>query len=402
MVFCARNVPTLSATFVGLVSSLLVGAPATLDRAAVLRAQGAPAAGQLLAAGDWSQLKKSKPASKPASEPKPAQPASTPAAESATDPADEPASKPSTPRAPRVIPESEATPEDEDLVQEDRRPKIKASAKGKRRKSPDGSGDDAGDEDEDDEDTGDVIRPRIVTLHWGLGAVGRSFAYDAPLQSENSIARPAFALAVESFPATPLEGFVARLGIGAAFARELGNSKLVGDNGVTRLLPITEQRWWLEARLALPIGDSFLLVPAVGYGQTRYATAKKTVTAPSACPSNSNQICITDVNLSQFRLGVEGRIALSSTWSMKAVATFLPVISAGSGMGEIGSESKLRTLGFSVDFAVGYHFTEWFSLRGGLNFTRYSHMFSGGMIPYTSASEMYYGVIVGPAITTPW
>ena len=264
-----------------------------------------------------------------------------------------------------------------------------------------------GDEDEDDDRPArgaamvlpPVIAPHLIALGLGTSLMGRSFSFDAPLQPESSFPRGGLVAALESYPLLRARGWFARLGVGAAFGTEIGTSGVAQPDGATLSYPVSERRWELDLRYAVPLGQRFLLVPRFGYGRSSYDLDRRgQQPAPSACAANSTQVCIPDVGVSHLALGFDARFAATSRLGLSLAAAFLPAFGVGRGMGQLGAESAASARGFSGELAVSWQLLDWLALRAALPMVSYSYQFSGRALSYTSASETYYGVTAGAVV----
>jgi hypothetical protein len=266
----------------------------------------------------------------------------------------------------------------------------------------DRTGDRDRDDDREDGETQSlaVIAPRLVSLGVGTSLIGRSFHFNAPLQPESTFPRAGVALALESFPLRFMDNWVAGFGVGVSFAKEIGSAGARQADGGTLSYPISEQRWGVDVRYAVPLGQRFLLVPLFGYGSSTYEVQRRNQVAPSTCAGNSTQVCLPDVQLSHLTLGFDARMALAPLLAISAGAAFLPGFGLGKGMGALGSEADAVTRGFSGEVAFTWQLIDWLALRAALPVTHYAHQFSGRNLPYSSASETYYGAVVGATVFT--
>ena len=153
-------------------------------------------------------------------------------------------------------------------------------------------------------------------------------------------------------------------------------------------------------RYALPLGERFLLVPLVGDGHAGYDLARRTQPAPSTCIATSTQVCLPDVQLSHVTLGLDARFAFTPSLAASLAAAYLPGFGLGRGTGQLGVESDASAQGVSTTLAVSWQLLDWLALRAALPVIHYSYTFSRRPLAYTSASETYYGVVVGATVFT--
>jgi hypothetical protein len=275
------------------------------------------------------------------------------------------------------------------------------------RRAPARSGDDdEADDEDDDQPRGGraakaiaalppVIAPHLMTFGLGTSLMGRSFRFDAPLQPDSGFPREGLVAELESFPLLHADGWYARFGAGASFSTEIGSAGVAQADGGTLSYPVTERRWAFDLRYAVPLGQRFLIVPLVGYGRSGYDLGRRTQPAPSTCAAASTQVCVPDVQLSHLTFGFDARLALRPMLALSLGAALLPGFGLGSGMGQLGVESAASALGVSFTAAVSWQILDWLALRAAVPVTRYGYDFSRRPLAYTSASETYYGLVVG-------
>jgi hypothetical protein len=246
-----------------------------------------------------------------------------------------------------------------------------------------------------------VIAPHLVSLGVGTSLMGRSFQFNAPLQPESTFPRGGVVVDLESFPLLWASNkWIARLGLGGSFGTELGSVGVPQADGATLSYPVSARRWSFDLRYALPLGPRFVLVARTGYGHSGYDLKRRAQPAPSTCASNSTQVCLPDVQLSHVTLGVDARVALTPALGLSLGAAFLPGFGLGRGMGQLGAESDASARGYSGELAVTWRLMTWLALRAALPVTHYGYQFSSRAVSYTSASETYYGGIVGATVFT--
>jgi hypothetical protein len=247
-----------------------------------------------------------------------------------------------------------------------------------------------------------VVAPRFVWIGVGAALVGRRFGFDAPLQQERTFGRIGTLAMLEAFPLLPLRGWYSKLGLGATVEKDFGNAQLTQMDGSTLGFPVSDVRWSIDARYALPLGDHVVLVPTAGYGHASYDIERKTeTTPPSMCGTNATQICLPDVALSHFTLGVDTRVAFTQTFGMSLGLAFLPAFGVGRGAGQIGAEAAPSAMGYGGELAATWLVQDWLALRASVPLVHYGFSFSGGTnLPYKSASETYYGTVIGATVFT--
>jgi len=260
-----------------------------------------------------------------------------------------------------------------------------------------------GEEDDDGEALADaslpVIAPRIVSLGVATAFIGRSFRFNAPLQPEDTFPRAGLAVDLETFPLSRLGSWIAGLGLGGSFATELGSAGITQADGGRLSYPVTERRWDAGLRYALPLGQHFLAIPHVGLGASSYEITRKTQMAPSSCASASTQVCLPDVHLWHLAAGVAARIAFTSSVGITLSGAYLLGFGLDRAAGELGSEARASSArGLSGELALAFQVKEWLSVRAAAPFVRYSYAFSGSGLPYSQATETYYGATLGATI----
>ncbi len=268
---------------------------------------------------------------------------------------------------------------------------------------------DSGDGDDDEDQRGraapinlaPVIAPHLIAFGLGTSLMGRSFSYDAPLQPESSFPRGGVVAALEAYPLLSARGWYARLGVGASFGTELGDATGAAQaDGGTLSYKVSERRWELDVRYALPLHQRFLLVPRLGYGRSSYDLDRHPQPSPSTCTSATTmtQVCLPDVGVSHVALGFDARFAATPRLGLSLGAAFLPAFGVARGMGQLGAEAAPSAIGFSTEIAASFQLLDWLALRAGLPVVRYSYTFSAPTVSYKAASEMYYGFTAGAVV----
>jgi hypothetical protein len=295
------------------------------------------------------------------------------------------------------------------------RPKHDSSRDNDNDNDGDGDGDGDGDaradgEGDDDPDGGGargdrhalgslapVVAPHLVAFSLGTSLIGRSFSFDGPQQPDSGF-REGLVAAVESFPLLAARRWFARLGVGASFGTEVGSAGMTQPDGGTLSYPVTERRWALDVRYALPFGPRFLLVPRFGYGHSSYDLGRRAQPAPSTCTATSTLVCVPDVEVAHLTIGADARFAITPALAISLGAAFLPAFGVGRGMGQLAVESPASARGFSADLAVTWQILDWLALRAALPVERYGYQFDRRPLSYTSASETYYGLVAGAVV----
>jgi hypothetical protein len=294
--------------------------------------------------------------------------------------------------------------EDEEDDEEDS-PRVK-----KRRKLAEDE-DEEGDDEDEEEDVPlpslPAVRPRLVTLFAGAGAVKRSFAYNTPLQGDNVLARMGYTLSLEAFPLlrTP-PGFHRRIGVGAVYEKASGVANTFqSSDGSTVSYPVSHGHWGFDLRTFFALGERVVLAPAVGYGQASSDLQRRNPVMPSACILTNAQPCFADANVSFLSLDAHLRIALTSELSLALSGGYLAGLSVQRGMGQISSsEATAKLYGLHAELGLSYLIKDWFAVQGVVPFRRYAYAFkpaAGGAATYASAADTYYGLTVGIAVLAP-
>lgn len=246
-----------------------------------------------------------------------------------------------------------------------------------------------------------VVAPHAIALALGTSLMSRSFQFNSgsSLQGDAGAPRAGIAAAIESFPFLSLDNRqLGRIGFGASFATEVGNAGIGQPDNGTLIYPFTETRWGFDVRFAIPIAERFLLLPRFGYGHVGYDLERRNQPAPSLCATTSSQVCLPDVQLSHLTLGLDTRLALTPSVGLALALEYLPGFGLGAATGQLGSESNASVEGMAATLTAGWQLLDWLALRASLPLTHYSYMFSRRPLAYTSASETYYGLVVGATV----
>jgi hypothetical protein len=243
-----------------------------------------------------------------------------------------------------------------------------------------------------------VITPHLIAFGLGPSLMGRSFSYDAPLQPESSFPRGGVAATLESYPLLRARGWFARFGVGASFGTEIGDAGIGQADGGTLSYKVSERRWEIDLRYALPLAQRFLLVPRFGYGRSSYDLDRRVQPAPSACTPTNMQVCLPDVSVSHVALGFDARFAAKPWLAVTLGAALLPAFGVARGMGQLGAEAAPSAIGFSTELGVSWQLLDWLAVRAAVPMVRYSYAFSAPALTYKAASETYYGISAGAVV----
>jgi hypothetical protein len=260
--------------------------------------------------------------------------------------------------------------------------------------------------DDDDADTRPtalpVIAPHRLSFALGASMVGRNFGFNTQLQGESTFPRAGMAAAVETFPFAFLKNFISRLGFAGSIEREIGSAGASQPDGGSLTYPVSEGRWSVDIRYAFIFGQRFVLMPLAGFGHSGYDVQRRTeTTPPSGCASNATQVCLPDVAVSHATVGANARFALSPAWGLFGGLAVLPAFGVGRARGALGADAAPKSaLGFSTEVGVAWQLLDWLSLRAAIPVERYGYSWSGPTVPYSSASETYYSLVVGATVFT--
>jgi hypothetical protein len=242
------------------------------------------------------------------------------------------------------------------------------------------------------------VAPRLISVAMGASLVGRSFSFDAPLQRESAFPRPGLVASIETYPLLRTRTWVSTLGLGASFERDIGSASVTQADGGSLSYPVSQQRWAVDVRYALALGTRVVLVPLAGYGRQAYDVRRRVeATAPSACAGTSTAVCLPDASLSHLTLGGSVRVALTDDIGLSVDGAFLPALDVGS---RLGSEAPASARGYAVELGAAWMLLDWLSLRAALPLQHHGYSWSSPAVMYRSASETYYGLVVGAAVFT--
>ena len=323
-------------------------------------------------------------------------------------------------------------PREEDLLKSPRAPAggDAASPRPKRRPIKMDDSQEEGDEDseegdeEDDEDKPRVVKrrkrveeepeveepialqpaviPRLIAFGVGTAMVRRSFSYDqATLQGDKGI-RLGYQIAVESYPfVTQMSGAHRTLGIGAYYEKEYGDATSTMPDGSFSGYGFNQSRWGFDARYGIPIGDSFLLMPALGYGRIGADLQRTQSVTPGNCMSAGGMPpCFGDVKAAYLSADVHLRLGVSPTFALSLAGGYLLGLGVTRGADQITAEASATMKGFHVDAGAMVLIKDWLAVQAVVPFRRYSFSFGGTGLAYKSAADMYYGLMGGLVVFT--
>ena len=284
--------------------------------------------------------------------------------------------------------EDEASSEDEEEDEDRPRPK-------RRRRV---SEEEEEDDEEEDEDAPMAsmpsVIPKLFSLEVGVGFIGRNFAYDTPMQKENTFPRLGLTAGIEAFPLLRFaHGWVKRFGIGIAVDAEFGAAALQQPNGASISFPVTQRRWVGDVRYAIVAGERVVFIPAVGVASDVFDL--KTTGAgmpPSACSSTSTMPCLADVNSTSLIGGAQLRVALTDEVALSVAGGYIMGLSVSKAVGHIASERTTKMAGYTFEIGGSFMVKQWLAVRAAIPYTHYGYTFTGGTATYTKASETYYGL----------
>jgi hypothetical protein len=263
------------------------------------------------------------------------------------------------------------------------------------------------DEDEDaedrdtDRDTAPVLAPRLVSLALEATALGRSFRFDTPLQSENSFPRVGATLQLEAYPLLTLtRDFYRLFGLGIMYGREMGQAAVPQVNGSTISFPVVQSRWQLDVRYPLAVAPSFVIMPALGYGVSAFDLQRGTPVNPSACPVGTAEACLPNISLASFAADLTLRYALTDSAAVSLLGGYLLGSSVGRAPGNIASEAAATATGYHLALGATYVLTDWLAIVAEGELIHHGYAFSSPTVTYRSATETYYGAGLGLRIFT--
>jgi hypothetical protein len=250
------------------------------------------------------------------------------------------------------------------------------------------------------------VLPRKVSFGLGGEAFRRSFGYNTGLQGDKEFPRAGYRLSLETFPLLSLPNPARFLGVGIWYGKEMGSAGLGQMNGSTISYPVSHGRWGFDVRYAIPIGERVVLVPALGYGKVTADLERSMPVAPMSCPNTGViEPCFGDINASHLNADMHIRVAVSSVIGVSLSGGYRHGLSVARGMGTIAQDAEAKLAGFYVEPGALVLVNNWFAVQASVPIQRYGYTFSappGGTAPaYQSATDMYYGVIVGVTVMTP-
>jgi hypothetical protein len=260
---------------------------------------------------------------------------------------------------------------------------------------------DADDRDTTDGDTAPVLAPRLVSLSLEATALGRSFRFDTPLQSENSFPRVGATLQLEAYPLLSLtRDFYRLFGLGIMYGREMGQAAVPQVNGSTISFPVVQSQWQVDLRYPLAVAPSFVIMPALGYGASAFDLQRGTPVNPSACPVGTAEACLPNISLASFVAELTLRYALTDAAAVSLVGGYLLGSSVGRAPGNIASEAAATASGYHLALGATYVLTDWLAIVAEGELIHHGYAFSSQAVTYRSATETYYGAGLGLRIFT--
>jgi hypothetical protein len=265
--------------------------------------------------------------------------------------------------------------------------------------------------EEEDDETEDVIPslqpilPRLFNFELGTSMQKRSFSYDLPtMQGDNSF-RFGYEIGLEAYPMLALpNGWFRTLGLGGSYAKEYGDAITEGMSGMFTGYPVSQGRWGLDVRYAIPVGERVVLMPAVGYGNMSADLKRMSPLSPSSCLTAETAPCFADIKTSYVSADFHIRVAASETLGLSLSGGYLAGLGVGSGMDQISAQAPATMKGFHVEAGVRFLIKDWFAVYASVPFRRYSFTFgpppSGTTIMYRAAGDTYVGATAGVALFT--
>jgi hypothetical protein len=379
----------------GILAFFLVTAPSPFDQGSARRHSGS---------GKTVRPKSGKP------RPPPAPATNGKAASDEDDEAEEPGEPVSSARRRRApSDDSEASGDDEETVDRPmkKRRVARRSADSEDEEEEGGEESEEEEEDYDDEDAPIQSMPPVMPrMAWAMAGgviMGRSFSYGSAYQNESSFGRVGGVLNLETFPLMRLSGWVKRFGLGASYGLEMGRaskSRPADMGGGSISYPVKQGRWSVDIRYVFTPGKRLAVIPFLGYGRQAWDLERPAV-APSACGSATADPCLPDTYFSYGKAGIMLRLAASAAWGVSLGLQVMPGISVSKGTGRLAAEADVATLGYAVELGVSRELTNWLAVHAFLPYTRFGHTFSAPSAgTYSSATEAYYGLILGVAAHT--
>jgi hypothetical protein len=246
------------------------------------------------------------------------------------------------------------------------------------------------------------VIPRLVSFEVGPAMIRRSFAYDtATLQGDKGV-RLGYQLAVEAYPfVTQMSGAHRTLGIGAYYEKQYGDATATMPDGSFSGYGFNQSRWGFDARYGFPIGQWFLLMPALGYGHMGADLQRNQAVAPGNCMSAGGMPpCFGDVSAPFISADIHMRLGVTPQFALSLVGGYMLGLGVTKGDHQITAEAPATMRGFHVDAGATFLIKDWLAVQAVVPFRRYSFAFDGTGLAYKSAADMYYGVMGGLVVFT--
>jgi len=246
------------------------------------------------------------------------------------------------------------------------------------------------------------VIPRLVSFELGPAMIRRSFAYDtATLQGDKGF-RLGYQLAVEAYPfVSQMSGAHRTLGIGAYYEKQYGDATSTMPDGSFSGYGFNQSRWGFDARYGFPIGQWFLLMPALGYGRMGADLQRNAAVAPGNCMSAGGMPpCFGDVSAPYISADIHMRLGVTPQFALSLVGGYMLGLGVTRGDHQITAEAPATMRGFHVEAGAMFLIKDWLAVQAMIPFRRYSFAFDGMGLTYKSAADTYYGVMGGLAVFT--
>lgn len=255
------------------------------------------------------------------------------------------------------------------------------------------------------------IVPRAVTLGLGGALMGRNFQFGAPatLQHESSFPRLGFVVDLETFPLLLMSSrWWRQIGLGAFYASEPSGDASVTDpmSGVSTKTSVSQSRWGIDLRMALPIGERLVVTPRLGLQAYSFTLSTKMPIVASSCTSAATMACLPDTGVQMLTIGGIVRIAASPDLGLSVGAAYLFGVGVTNRpLNQIGYEIATSVTGFAFEGGASWRLTRWLAIRMLVPVTRFGYVFhpstaTPAAATYRSATELLYGFSAGVAIFT--
>ena len=199
-------------------------------------------------------------------------------------------------------------------------------------------------------------------------------------------------------------GWYRTLGVGAFYEKEYGDATTDGTGGMFTGYGFNQSRWGFDARYAIPAGEWVVVMPAIGYSRTGTDLQRMAPVMPSDCGAMSTSgPCFGDIKAAYLSADVHLRVGLTPTVALSLVAGYLQGLGVSRGLDQITAQAPASTNGFHADLGTTILVGNWFAVQATVPFRRYGFTFesaAGGPFTAKSATDMYYGLIVGLAVLT--